>query len=304
MLTSSSAAPLQTSRVSEHPRSEHPRSSDQPSEVSVAPPPDEQSVRRRFRLAVLLWAAFCLSMAGVNWLAAQSGGDDESPMMHAAGLALVLFVFPVLCIGLPLRLGRRWRLTRRWLPPKGHGAVAITATLVYTMLAGFGPLMTLDSFDPKRFAIHFLSAALFHVPYYALFAGFLLPAARAAHGPVRAVALVAAGFALFHLSTFYFFPAGTRPLFLFGLFVVFVGDLLLYLYTRSLLLTALSHAVTGALGLASQGTYFDQVDFVFVFANLIVGGLVTFGLFEARRREQTPDPDPGFWLRVSIGEGA
>jgi hypothetical protein len=82
------------------------------------------------------------------------------------------------------------------------------------------------------------------------------------------------------LAHFHFFPAGTKPIFLLGLFAAFAWDLLLYLFTRSLLLVAFAHCISGAVGMASQGTYHDGLDFVFFLTIVIVGATVLYGIFD------------------------
>ena len=56
--------------------------------------------------------------------------------------------------------------------------------------------------------------------------------------------------------------------------------LLLYLFTRSILLVAFVHCVGGAVGMAAKGTYHDGVDFLFFLTVLVVCTVVGYGLYD------------------------
>ena len=110
--------------------------------------------------------------------------------------------------------------------------------------------------------------------------------------------LTAVLFSLYHLAQFHFFPAGTKPFFLLLLFAAFSWLLLLYLFTRSILLVAIVHCAGGATGMAAKGTYHDGVDFLFWLTIVIVGGVVAYGLIDQRSMKRAGALTQMPWPRV------
>ncbi len=128
--------------------------------------------------------------------------------------------------------------------------------------------------QPLDFPVHFVSSALFHVSYYPIFAVFLMPVIRRRFGLVASLVTTATLFALFHLAGFYYFPAGVTLRLQVLLFASFLVNLLLYLWTESIILVALVHAIGGSVGLAVNGTLFNQVDEMLVVTAIIMAGLL------------------------------
>jgi hypothetical protein len=82
-----------------------------------------------------------------------------------------------------------------------------------------------------------------------------------------------------------------------------VGVMLLYLWTENLILVALAHNVGGSVGLAVNGTLFNQVDELLWVTILLMAGLVAYMVpFEIRRRARLYRD--GWWLRVEIDRRA
>jgi membrane protease YdiL (CAAX protease family) len=138
---------------------------------------------------------------------------------------------------------------------------------------------------------------LFHVSYYPLFAVLLLPVLRRDFGLTAGLVVTAALFALYHLAGFYYFPAGVTLRLQVLLFASFAASLLLYLWTENLILVAMTHNVGGSVGLAVNGTLFNQVDELLVVTLLLMAGLAAYMIvFEVRHRTRVHRD--GWWLSV------
>lgn len=112
------------------------------------------------------------------------------------------------------------------------------------------------------------------------------------------MAICAGLFALFHLAGFYYFPAGVTFRMQALLFVAFGINMLLYLWSRNMMLVAVMHSLTGSIGLAVNGTLFDQVDDMLIVTAVLMTGLFAYTIiYELRHRNR--DEDPSFWLEVT-----
>lgn len=258
--------------------------------------------KRRFIWAMVILFSFTAIIALSNYIAALSGGDEESVEMIISGILFGFLAIPIFSVALPLWLSRRWTLPRSWWPHHGHWSVSVGILILYVILGNFLGVQILlkEGFNPIRFIIHFISSMLFHIPYYPLFAILIFVTARAWRGTWFALAITALAFSLYHLAHFHFFPAGIKPIFLIGLFAAFAWDLLLYLFTRSLFLVAFAHCISGAVGMASQGTYHDGVDFVFFLTIVIVSATVLYGIFDHRNMMRKKETFDTFWPRIEL----
>lgn len=267
---------------------------------------DEHELKRqtqgRVVLAVGVVIVYTALIAVANLFADYAQGDDDSPWMAASGMLLGLVAIPVFSIILPLWFAARWNLSRSWWPPRDRVLPSIVVIAIYMVIANFGAIRALagSGADPFRFAVHFTSAMLFHVPYYPLFAVLLFQTLRACRGTRIAMIATAAAFSLYHLAQWHFFPDGAQPLWLVLLFFAFLVDLVLYLYTRSLMLVALSHSLGGAANMASAGTWFDNIDLVFGLTIVIVGALLVWSVIDQRRVARAGPPFAGDWMDVRL----
>ncbi len=260
--------------------------------------------RRQLWITLGIYIVFVALFALANGLmvVGERNGTTES-LEPVAGMIMGLVMFPVFSIGLPLWLARKWKLEfsfwprgKNWLLGLGIIAVYVYLGQIYaiTELAGRGiPL--------NEFAVHFVSTTLFHISYYPLFAVLMLPVLRKNFGLATALIVPALLFALFHLAGFYYFPGGLQAWMQVGLFVVFLVDLFLYLWTENLILVAIAHNIGGSVGLAINGTVFGQVDEMLIVTAIIMGGLFTYMIvYELRHRERPYNRD--WWLRVESAE--
>jgi hypothetical protein len=86
------------------------------------------------------------------------------------------------------------------------------------------------------------------------------------------------------------------------LFASFLASMLLYLRTENLILVALIHNVGGSVGLAVNGTVFDQPHDLLIITAVIMAGLFAYVIvYEIRHRGRPYRA--GWWLQVEIDAG-
>ncbi|MBN2085746.1 MAG: hypothetical protein JW748_11040 [Anaerolineales bacterium] len=258
--------------------------------------------RHPLAIALAVYAGFTLLFLAANYINYIGERDATLETMEPiAGMILGFLVFPVFCIGLPLWLARRWDLEYSFWPrgKNWRAGVAVAALYVFlTQQQSITQLLTMG-IPAADFLIHFISSGLFHASYYALFAVLLLPVLRNTCGLIGGVACTAALFALYHLAGFYYFPAGLTPLLQVLLFASFTANLLLYLWTENLILSALIHTVVGSVGLAVNGTLFNRVDEMLIIAAVILAGFFAYMIVFHLRRRNRPYR-AAWWLQTKI----
>jgi hypothetical protein len=258
--------------------------------------------RRQLVIALALYLAFTLLILSANTLNYVGERDGTLETMEPiAGMLMGLLAFPVFCIGLPLWLARRWDLEFAFWPRRKNwllGVVLVAAYVCLVQAETITHVLTMN-ISVGDYLIHFVSTMLFHVSYYPLFAVLLLPVIRRNFGLGIALVLTAALFAVYHLSSFYYFPAGLTLRLQVLLFLSFLASLLWYLWTENLILVALAHSVNGSLGLAVNGALFDQVDEMLIITAIIMAGLFAY-MIVYRLRHRARPYRTGWWLRTEI----
>jgi len=262
--------------------------------------------KNRFQLliAICVYSAFTLLFLAanvINYLGERDGTLET--MEPIAGMILGFLVFPVFCIGLPLWLARRWELEYSFWPRGKSWAAGVAVAALYVFLTQQQSITQLLAMGipAADYLIHFVSSGLFHASYYALFAVLLLPVLRKNFGLLGGLTATAVLFALYHLAGFYYFPAGLTPLLQALLFASFTANLLLYLWTENLILSALIHAIVGSVGLAVNGTLFNRVDPMLIIAAVILTGFFAYMIvFHLRHRNRPYRSE--WWLRAAIAE--
>jgi len=261
--------------------------------------------RRQLTIALGVYLIFTLLIGVANLLNAvgERNGTLET-WEPIAGLLMGFVAFPIFCIGLPLWLARRWRLPFSFWPRRKSWLLGVAVSLLYLVLTQEQSLSRLGSLGvaPFEFLVHFVSTTLFHVSYYPLFVVLLMPVLRKNFGLAFGLIGTAALFALYHLVSFYYFPAGLTPRLQVLLFVSFLANLLLYLWTENLLLAALIHTVGGSVGLAVNGTLFNQVDELMMITAVIMAGLFAYmSVYEVRHKARPYHA--GWWMAAEIESG-
>jgi hypothetical protein len=260
--------------------------------------------RRQLVIALALYLIFTLLMLVANVLNYMGERDGTLETMEPiAGMLMGLLAIPVFCIALPLWLARRWELEFAFWPRRKNWLLGVAIVVLYLVLSQQQSLTQLSTMgiSASDFLIHFVSTTLFHISYYPLFAVLLLPVIRKNYGLVAGLVVPSALFALYHLAGFYYFPAGVTLRLQILLFAAFLADLLLYLWTENLILVALAHNVGGSVGLAVNGTLFNQVDEMLIVTAIIMAGLFAYMiLYEVRHRARPYQAR--WWLQAEIAE--
>ena len=258
--------------------------------------------RRQLVIALAMYLAFAVLILIANVLnnTGEQNGTLET-MEPIAGMLMGLLAFPVFCIGLPLWLARRWNLEFSFWPRRKNWLLGVAAVIAYEFLVQTETLSQVMAMNisPGDYLLHFVSSSLFHISYYPLFAVLLLPVIRKNFGLRVGLLLTAVLFALYHFTSFYYFPAGLTLRLQLLLFVSFLASLLWYLWTENLILVALAHSVNGSLGLAVNGTLFNQADELLLITAIIMAGLFSYMIvYRLRHRERPYRAE--WWLRTEI----
>jgi hypothetical protein len=258
--------------------------------------------RRQLAIALGVYLGFTLLFLAANVLTSIDEQDGQLGALESiAGMILGFLAFPVFCIGLPLWLARRWDLDFAFWPRRKRWWLGVLLVALYVLLTQEQSLLKIAALriPPADFALHFLSTTLFHVSYYPLFVVLLLPVLRKNLGLAGGLVLTAALFALYHLAGFYYFPAGLTLRLQVLLFASFVVSQLLYLWTENLILVALAHTVNGSVGLAVNGTLFNQIDELLIVTVVLMAGLFAYMIvYEIRHRGRAYRE--GWWLQTRI----
>jgi hypothetical protein len=259
----------------------------------------------RVVIALAIYLAFTLAFGAANLLShiGEREGTLET-MDPIAGMLMGLLVFPVFGLALPLWLARRWGLEFSFWPRSKRWPLAVAVVALYVLLTQQQTIESVAGMGiaPFDYLIHFTSSSLFHISYYPLLVGFVMPVVRDRFGLAAGLLGTAALFALFHLAGFYYFEAGTTLRMQVLLFAAFLASQILYLWTESLIMVALAHSVNGSLGLAVNGTLFNQVDEMLIVTAFLMTGLFAYMIvYEVRHRGRPRRA--GFWLQTKIDRG-
>lgn len=257
--------------------------------------------RLQITITLGIYLVFTALFAVANYLMfmAEQNGTVEI-MEPIAGMIMGFLMFPVFSIALPLWLARKWNLDFSFWPRGKNWLFGLAVIAVYIYLGQMYAITELvgKGIPFNDFAIHFISTTLFHISYYPLFAVLMLPVLRKHFGLATGLIVPALLFALFHLAGFYYFPGGLQPWMQVGLFAAFFVDLFIYLLSENLILVAIAHNISGSVGLAINGTVFNQVDeMLFVTAIIMVSLFTYMIIFEIRHKERTYNRN--WWLRIT-----
>jgi hypothetical protein len=265
-----------------------------------------QQNRRQLAIALGVYLAFTLLFLAANGLTCVDEQDGQLGILESiAGMILGFLAFPLFCIGLPLWLARHWNLEFAFWPRRKRWWLGVLIVLLYMFLTQEQSLLKILALriSPLDFVVHFLSTTLFHVSYYPLYVVMLLPVLRKNLGLAGGLVATAALFALYHLAGFCYFPAGVTVRLQALLFASFTVSLLLYLWTENLILVALAHTVGGSVGLAVNGTLFNQADELLIVTAVLMAGLFAYMIiYEIRHRERAYRE--GWWLQTRIDTDA
>lgn len=251
--------------------------------------------------AALIFIIYCALMTLSNHFASLFESTEDETYQMISGVLFGFIAIPVFGIILPIYLANKWNLDYSLFPKTKNWifiALFFIAYLALTNYAAIGSILSLN-YSAKDYVVHFISAALFHVTYYPLLVIFIFPVLRARFGLRFAVIATAALFALYHLTQYHYFPGGTTLRMQIVLFIAFIFNILLYLWSESVFFVSILHSVNGAVGLLTNGTIFNEIDFLFYLTLLIIGGLLAYYIFEEIRRRKSGEFNQNWWLRFN-----
>ena len=270
--------------------------------TSTIDQPTMRDKRRQLFMALGIYLIYTLLLLIANLLnyLGEVNGTLET-MEPIAGMLMGLVAIPIFAIILPLWLARRWGLEFAFWPRRKNWLLGLAVLALYVLLANHESLTQLSTMNisPYDFFIHFVSTTIFHITYYPLFAVLLLPVIRRYFGLGAGLVVPSVLFALYHLTQFYYFPAGVTLRLQILFFAAFLVNLLLYLWTENLILVALAHHIGGSVGMAVNGTLFNQVDELLFITVILMSALFGYMVvYEMRHRERPYQA--GWWLQTEI----
>ena len=253
-------------------------------------------------IALSIYLIYVAVILLANILMKMSLSTNNETLEAISGVLFGFIGIPIFSLFLPLWLAKKWQLHYSfWLKSK-NWILVVLILLLYVLLANFESIKVVLSsgISMRDFAVHYVSALLFHVTYYPLFAVFMFPILRKNFGLIRGLLLTSLAFALYHLAQFHFFPAGVTPIMQALLFMAFTANLLFYLWCESIILIALAHSTSGAISLISNETVFNQIDFVFYLTIVIMAMLFGYMVQQELKHRKKIVFDTGWWLQISI----
>lgn len=237
-----------------------------------------------------------------NILMRMSISNHNENLEAISGMLFGFIGIPIFSLILPLWLAKKWQLPYSFWPKSKNLILVILILLLYVLLANFESIKVVLSsgISIRDFAVHYISTLLFHVTYYPLLVVFMFPILRKNFGLIGGLVLTSLAFALYHLAQFHFFPAGLTPIMQVLLFAAFIANLLFYLWSESIILVAIAHSTSGAIGLIANGTVFNQIDFVFFLTIVIMVMLFGYMIQQELKYRKKIVFDSDWWLRISI----
>ena len=79
--------------------------------------------------------------------------------------------------------------------------------------------------------------------------------------------------------------------------IAFAFNILIYLWSESILLVSLLHSTNGAIGLISNVTIFNEVDFLFYLTIIIIISLFTYYIIKEMKQRKAKDYNDNWWLQ-------
>ena len=235
-------------------------------------------------------------LANYTMSIAEEQGNETYEML--SGTLFGFIGIPVFSIILPLYLANKWKLNYSLWPKSKKAWYIIVFFIAYIVLTNYTSLKVLleEQYSTKDYFIHYTSALLFHVTYYPLFVIFLFPIIRNNYGLYTGIISTAILFAFYHLTQYHFFPGGTTLRMQIVLIIAFTFNILIYLWSESIILISLLHSTNGAIGLIANGTIFNEVDFLLYLTILIISLLFIYYIFKEIRQRRLKEYNENWWI--------
>ncbi|MBN1416143.1 MAG: hypothetical protein JW973_13660 [Bacteroidales bacterium] len=255
---------------------------------------------QRIIIALTVFAGYAATMFASNILMEKAMLTQIENYEMLSGVLLGFVGIPLLSIILPLYLANKWKIPYSVWPKTKSAWLVVFILLSYIILGNYSIINSgrLFNYSWSDLTVHYFSSMLFHVTYYPLFAILILGTLRGKLNLTLSIAFTALFFALYHLVQYHFFPGGTTFKMQVVLFIAFIANLLLYLWSESLLLVAMTHSANGAIGLIENGTIFNEIDFVFYLTIVIIIGLFSYLIYKEVLQRKRREYDKRFWLHI------
>jgi len=254
--------------------------------------------RTNLFIGMLIFIIYCLIIILSNYFMSKADTLNNENYEMISGILFGFIGIPIFSIIVPIYLANKWKLDYSIWPKSKNAFLVVIFIVCYIILTNYTSFkyFLTSTYTVQDYIIHYTSTLLFHVTYYPLFLIFLFPVLRANFGLWIGIISTSILFALYHLTQYYFFPAGTTLLMQIVLTIAFAFNILIYLWSESILLVSLLHSTNGAIGLIANGTIFNEVDFVFYLTIVIVVSLFLYYLIKETNQRKTKEYNDEWWI--------
>ena len=257
--------------------------------------------KKQILLCALIFIVYCTIMFLSNYFMLIGVNTNDEKYEMISGILFGFIGIPVISIFLPLYLANKWDLDYSLWPKSKKSWYVILFIVMYIILTNYSSIKIIckTNYGFADYVIHYISTLLFHITYYPLFVILIFPLIRKNFGLWTALISTSVLFALYHLTQYHFFPAGTTPQMQIMLSIAFLFNILIYLWSESVILVSLLHSTNGAIGLLSNGTIFNQVDFLFYLTILIVISLFTYYIIREIKQRRNNEYNRNWWIHFN-----
>jgi membrane protease YdiL (CAAX protease family) len=248
----------------------------------------------------VIFLSYCAFMLLSNIFMSIAESREIESFQMVSGILFGFIGIPVFSIILPIYFANKWELNYSLWPKSKRSLPVIGFILMYIALTNYSSLQIIFATPYKvvDLIVHYTSTLLFHITYYPLLVILIFPVIRKKYGIWIGIAATSILFALYHLTQYHFFPAGTTPFMQVLLAISFAFSILIYLWSQSIILVSLLHSTNGAIGLLSNGKIFNEVDFLFYLTIIIVVSLLAYYIYRERYQIRKGQFDSKWWLRI------
>lgn len=261
------------------------------------------TAKKQLLISALVFFTFCLIILASNYFMNLAETTKDEKFEIFSGMLFGFIGVPVFSILLPLFFANKWKLDFSLWPKSKKAWQVIVFLVAYIIMTNYSSLkIVLQShYSTTDYLVHYISTLLFHVTYYPLFLILIFPVIRSNYGLWTGILATSMLFALYHLAQYHFFPAGTTIQLQIMLFIAFGFNILIYLWSESIILVSLLHSTNGAIGLLSNGMISNQVDFVFYLTIVIVSFLFIYYIIREIIQRKNKEFSENWWIQLNIG---
>ncbi len=259
---------------------------------------DIQQIRR----ALLVYILFTLTIALSNRFMVGFDMTGQTWMQTASILLIAIFAIPFAGIFLPLYLAGKWDITYSFWPRNKNALHVIFFFALWFVLFNFQTLSNLrhQNLFCSQLFIHFIKTLFLQITTYTLFMILLFPVFRKRYGLWWSLLGTSILYLLYHKAQFYFFPMGETMSMRVYLFVTFIAYLLIYIWSESVILTALLHILSYSLMLISKDILYTGTDIWFWSILIILTATLVYMIRESVRKRKFPQENRDFWIYINL----